>query len=83
LLQAFPNPASAITCIPLDLPHASYGQLYLTNAMGQKILDIHSGNFTTGKQKYFLDAQTISAGAYLLTLAMDDGRSWSQHLMVR
>lgn len=83
LLQAFPNPASAITCIPLDLPHASNGQLYLTNAMGQKILDIHSGNFTTGKQKYFLDAQTISAGAYLLTLAMDDGRNWSQHLMVR
>jgi agmatine/peptidylarginine deiminase len=81
-LQAFPNPASAITCIPLDLPLASKGQLYLSNALGQKILVIHNGDINAGVTKYFLDAQGLAQGAYLLTLDFDNGQRWSQHLMV-
>ena len=83
LLQAFPNPASAITCIPLHLRQAAEGQLYLSNALGQQIQMIHSGDFRGGEQKYFFDAQGMAAGAYLLTLDLDSGERWSQHLMIR
>ncbi len=83
LLQAFPNPAAAITCIPLHLRQASEGQLYLSNALGQQIQMIHSGDFRGGEQKYFFDAQGMAAGAYLLTLDLDSGERWSQHLMIR
>jgi len=83
LLQAFPNPAAAITCIPLHLRQAAEGQLYLSNALGQQIQMIHSGDFRGGEQKYFFDAQSMAAGAYLLTLDLDTGERWSQHLMIR
>lgn len=83
LLQAFPNPAAAITCIPLHLRQAAEGQLYLSNALGQQIQMIHSGDFRGGEQKYFFDAQGMAAGAYLLTLDLDTGERWSQHLMIR
>ena len=83
LLQAFPNPAAAITCIPLHLRQAAEGQLYLSNALGQQIKMIHSGDFRGGEQKYFFDAQSMAAGAYLLTLDLDTGERWSQHLMIR
>lgn len=83
LLQAFPNPAAAITCIPLHLRQAAEGQLYLSNALGQQIQMIHSGDFHGGEQKYFFDAQGMAAGAYLLTLDLDTGERWSQHLMIR
>ena len=83
LLQAFPNPAAAITCIPLHLRQAAEGQLYLSNALGQQIKMIHSGDFRGGEQKYFFDAQGMAAGAYLLTLDLDTGKRWSQHLMIR
>ncbi|MDA8771805.1 agmatine deiminase family protein [Flavobacteriales bacterium] len=83
LLQAFPNPAAAITCIPLQLRQAAEGQLYLSNALGQQIQMIHSGDFRRGEQKYFFDAQGMAAGAYLLTLDLDTGERWSQHLMIR
>ena len=81
-LQAFPNPASAITCIPLDLPLASKGQLYLSNALGQKIHVIHNGDINAGVTKYFLDAQGLAQCAYHLTMDFDNGQRWSQHLMV-
>jgi hypothetical protein len=82
-LQAFPNPASAIACIPLDLPRASKGQLYLSNALGQKILVIHNGDINAGINKYFFDAQGMAQGAYLLTLDFENGQRWSQHLMIK
>jgi agmatine/peptidylarginine deiminase len=82
-LQAFPNPASAITCIPLDLPRASKGQLYLSNALGQKILVIHNGDINAGINKYFFDAQGMAQGAYILSLDFENGQRWSQHLMIK
>jgi len=83
LLQAFPNPAAAITCIPLHLRQAAEGRLYLSNTLGQQIQMIHSGDFRMGEQKHFFNAQGMAAGAYLLTLDLDSGERWSQHLMIR
>ena len=83
LLQAFPNPATAITCIPLHLRQAAEGRLYLSNTLGQQIQMIHSGDFRMGEQKHFFNAQGMATGAYLLTLDLDSGERWSQHLMIR
>ncbi len=83
LLQPFPNPASAITCIPLHLTRAMKGQLFLTNSLGQRSMVIHDGDFRVGNQKHFFNAQDLSAGAYLLTLDLNNGQRWTEHLMIR
>ena len=83
LLQAFPNPAAALTCIPVHLSRASEGKLYLTNALGQKALMIHRGDFRAGSQKYFFNAEGLAQGAYLLTMDLVNGERWTQHLMIK
>ena len=83
LLQACPNPAAAITCIPVHLSRASEGKLYLTNALGQKALMIHRGDFRAGPQKYFFNAEGLAQGAYLLTMDLVNGERWTQHLMIK
>ena len=44
---------------------------------------IHDGDFRVGNQKHFFNAQDLSAGAYLLTLDLNNGQRWTEHLMIR
>lgn len=79
----YPNPAGAITCIPLALQGSGSGRLLLRDAAGRVVQTIHEGAFAAGKQKHFFDAAPLSAGAYVLTLELDGRGTWSQRLMVR
>lgn len=82
LLKAFPNPANAMTCIPLELVRSEFGRLQIFNPLGQVVQTIFEGPFPAGPSKYFLDASDLPAGAYVLTLSLNNGLRWSQHLMV-
>lgn len=79
----YPNPASAITCVPLELSRRATGQLVLRDAAGRIVDVLHEGNFPSGEKKYFLNAAPLSAGAYVLTLELEAYGTWSQRLMVR
>ena len=80
---AFPNPASAITCIPVDLKTTAAGRLVLRDAAGRLVFTLHEGSFSAGTSKYFLDAAPLTAGAYVLHLELEGRGTWSQRLMVR
>ena len=80
---AFPNPASAITCIPVELSQAREGRLVLRDATGRTVALLHAGIFPAGSSKYFLDAAPFNAGAYVLTLELEGRGIWSQRLMIR
>ena len=80
---AFPNPASAITCIPVELSRATSGRLVLRDATGRAVELLHTGVFPAGPSKYFLDAAPFNAGAYVLTLELEGRGIWSQRLMIR
>jgi agmatine deiminase len=78
----FPNPASAITCIPVSSPGASQGQLALYDIHGRLLQVLHAGTFPPGESKYFLHADALPAGPYLLRLQGELG-AVTRRLMVR
>ena len=79
---AYPNPAQAITCIPVDLLRGMNGELFVMNALGEVVERVHKGWFPAGTSKYFLHANRHAAGAYIIALRGENGTVWTQHLMV-
>jgi len=80
---AFPNPASAITCVPLEMDTSSEGTLSLYNAWGQRVDVLHQGQFPAGNSKYFFHAQPHAAGAYVILLELNGKGIWSQRVMIQ
>jgi hypothetical protein len=80
---AFPNPASAITCVPVELSRAAQGRIALRDAAGREVAVLFEGQLPAGVSKHFLDAAPLVAGAYVLTLEVEGRGLWSQRLMVR
>lgn len=71
----FPNPATAITCVPLNLNKAIQGGLTLRDITGRIVEDLKVGSFPSGEQKYFLNAADYPAGVYMLVLDAEGMRS--------
>tara|TARA_B110000503_G_scaffold137932_1_gene223054 strand:- start:1942 stop:3756 length:1815 start_codon:yes stop_codon:yes gene_type:complete len=80
---AFPNPASAITCVPLELDASCSGTLSLFNAWGQRMDVLHQGQFPAGQSKHFFHAQPHAAGAYVILLELEGRGAWSQRIMIQ
>ena len=78
----FPNPASAITCIPVHNTVPTPASISLWDMTGRKVLDIFQGELPAGESRYFLHADRLAAGAYQVVLETGEGRS-TQRLMVR
>jgi len=71
---AFPNPAGAITCVPLDLNGSTSGSLRLIDVTGREVEVIKEGLFPQGESKYFFDASQFEAGMYLLSFEANGAR---------
>ncbi|MEM6271453.1 MAG: agmatine deiminase family protein [Bacteroidota bacterium] len=71
----FPNPARAITCIPVQSPFNSSGKIRLRDGMGREIQVIHEGPIPAGTSRYFFFADQLAAGFYLVELEGELGRS--------
>jgi len=64
LTPIYPNPASAITVIPVRTSVATTGSIRLYNALGQFMATIFEGALPNGSGNYFLDAARYPAGTY-------------------
>lgn len=71
--NVFPNPASAITCIVMNLTAASDGELALYDINGRKVLTIYQGQLGTGERKHFIDANLLAPGAYVIRWSGSNG----------
>ena len=69
--DVFPNPASAITCIPINSTNATTGSIILRNMTGKIVKEIYVGEIPQGESKYFLFANEFSSGAYLICVEID------------
>ena len=78
----YPNPASAITCVPVQLKRELHARVVLRNVLGATIEVIHNGALPQGESKLFFDASNLSSGAYVVTLELEDGLMSSQNVMV-
>ncbi len=80
--HAFPNPSHGLTCVPLNMPGQDEGRMVLIDMTGREVMVVHQGTFVQGEKNYFLNTETLEAGAYQLVLMTNNYRV-SQPLMVR
>ncbi len=68
----FPNPASAITCIPVVSGRKSRAQIDLLDMNGRLVESIFSGEMAAGDSKYFFNAAGLSSGVYVVRLRTEE-----------
>jgi agmatine deiminase len=70
----YPNPAQAITCIPVQSNRAQFAQIRLLNSVGQVQQSIFNGQLPAGNSHYFIHADRLSSGIYFVEMQSEAGR---------
>jgi agmatine deiminase len=78
--EIYPNPASAITCIPLKYSFDKPVELYLADSFGRRLKTIFKGK--SARENYFIDAADLNPGVYFIVLRSINGIQ-TQKLIVR
>ncbi len=68
LLDIYPNPASALTCVPVQTTARTMGSVSVRNTLGQVVETLFQGQIPAGASHYFLDAARYPAGTYFVEL---------------
>ncbi len=68
LQEIYPNPASAITVVPVQSSAKTRGSILIFNSLGQKVHSVFEGEIPAGNTNYFLDAGKLPAGTYFVKL---------------
>lgn len=69
----FPNPANAITCLPVTGQVGEKIRISIQNISGQHIMTVFDGEMRANESHYFIDASQLSSGAYLITYETNYG----------
>jgi agmatine deiminase len=64
----FPNPASAITCIPVTTQYSKQATIELVDIWGRTVETIFSGQLPRGDSKHFIHADQYASGTYFVRL---------------
>jgi agmatine/peptidylarginine deiminase len=64
LEEIYPNPASAITVVPVKAANKVQGRITIFNSLGQEVQTLFSGEIPGGHSNYFLDAGKLPGGTY-------------------
>ena len=67
-MSVYPNPANAITCIPVNCVGSFDGQISLTDVLGKEVAMIYQGNFESGLNQFFIHANDYVKGMYFIVL---------------
>ncbi len=78
----YPNPASAITCIPVECKKEINASIELYDIIGKKINTIYEGSIPAGKKNFFINAGDYSKGVYFVKIATKNN-SVSQKLIIK
>lgn len=68
LQEIYPNPASAITVIPVQSTSKNTGKILIYNSLGQLVQTLFNGGIPSGNSNYFLDASKMVPGTYFVKL---------------
>ena len=81
LKSVYPNPANAITCIPVHTLAGGFATIELLNSNGQKVANLHEGTISPGTSRYFFNAAKLAAGTYTVVVSLN-GKVRSQKVVV-
>lgn len=68
LLNPYPNPARAITCIPIESDKIEHVKLELFDIKGKLVKEIYEGLLDIGLNNYFFNATEMESGIYIIRM---------------
>jgi len=81
LENIYPNPATAITVIPVKTTKSLTAEIEVTDILGRTMETIFSGKIPVGENNYFIYANDYAAGTYFVNLKTED-RIFVQKLII-
>lgn len=78
----YPNPASAITCIPVVNNKSQHVRVSLKNVLGQQIDVLHEGLVPAGEKNFFMFADRYAEGVYIVEIVAG-GSVYQQKVIVK
>ncbi|MGB1031075.1 MAG: agmatine deiminase family protein [Flavobacteriales bacterium] len=78
----YPNPAAAITCIPVQVKASTSGVILLRDMLGKTHEEIHRGLINSGDQRFFFDASNYASGIYFVEIQTPSG-NLTQKLIIK
>lgn len=67
-VNVYPNPSATEFNVQLDLVESGQYELFVTNALGQTVVNVYNGDLTNGVTTLQVDAKDIPAGVYFLNI---------------
>lgn len=64
----YPNPAGAITVVPVSCDKSLEATIRVTDILGREVETLFNGMLPKGESNYFIHAEGYDAGAYFITL---------------
>lgn len=80
--EVYPNPASAITCVPVTMSESREVRVVLRDALGRNVEIIHEGLLPSGDTKLFFNAGPLPSGVYFINLEVNNINVAGQKIMV-
>lgn len=72
LENVYPNPASAITVIPVNTTKSLEAEILVTDILGRTMETVFSGEIPVGENNYFIHANEYASGTYFIRLKTED-----------
>lgn len=72
VLQNYPNPASGITSVKVNIRKAAELSMDIVNMMGQKVLEVAPRSVLPGMNEITFDASTLAPGVYFYVVNAGD-----------
>ena len=82
MADVYPNPASAITVVPVKTNRKTQATISLVNMQGQMVEIIFSGEIPEGTSNYFFQASKYAPGIYFVDFQADGVRR-TQKVVIR
>lgn len=73
MMQIYPNPASAITVVPVTVARATPATLEVYDIFGKKVTQLFDGHLSKGETNFYLHADQLAKGTYLVVLKSAEG----------
>ncbi|MDC1244553.1 T9SS type A sorting domain-containing protein [Crocinitomicaceae bacterium] len=72
LNMIYPNPAKAITVIPISSNRQQKVRIQLVNLQGEIVNEVYNGEITAGAKNFFIDASRYASGLYQVRIQTDE-----------
>ncbi len=68
----YPNPASAVTVVPVTTNRSTYATIDVVDIFGRQIINLLDGRLPAGDTNYFLHADRLMPGSYFVVLKTNE-----------